>query len=75
MKVAERELPDKPMEALVATDTNGDAGIHEGEVVGYRCECGACDETLMQVIHESGCSLAGRFGPAPGHGRAVADGG
>jgi bacterioferritin-associated ferredoxin len=62
VKVAERELPGQPIEALVATDTDGCAGTHDGEVVGYRCECGACDETLMQIIHDPDCELAGEYG-------------
>lgn len=63
MIVTDRPLPELPMDALVATDTDDVAGIAEGEIVGYRCEhCGAGDETLMQVIHDEDCPLAGEHG-------------
>jgi len=63
MIVTDMPLPETPIDALVATDTDEVAGVHEREIVGYRCEeCGAADETLMQLIHEAECPLHGEHG-------------
>lgn len=69
MKVTSEPLPgDLPIEALRAANTCDQAGIHAGELVGYRCtDCDAVDETLRQIVHEEGCDLCGE------HGRALYD--
>lgn len=64
MKVDSEPLPgDIPIETLRASDTCEEAGIHAGELVGFRCLCcDAVDETLRQIIHEEGCDLYGEHG-------------
>lgn len=63
MIVADRPLPDVPIDALVVTDAAADQPVHEGETIGYRCEeCGAGDETLKQIDHELECPLRGEQG-------------
>lgn len=63
MIVEDRELPDSELDALIAVDDAPDAGVAEGEILGYHCgECGAADETRMQVVHREYCPLAGEHG-------------
>lgn len=63
MIVTDNPLPSLPVDALVAREVPESAGLYEGEIVGYRCEeCGAGDETLMQIIHADDCPLAGEHG-------------
>lgn len=63
-------LPDHPILVLKATQTNRDAGIYNGETLGYRCvECGCMDEDVREIVHEGGCSLAGQTAPHDYAGR------
>lgn len=63
-------LPDHPIAKLVATTTNTEWGIHNGEVVAYRCvECGVADEDVRELVHERGCTLAGETAPHGYEGR------
>jgi len=64
MDVDVEPLPgDIPIEALRAQEPSPQAGIHAGELVGFHCaECGQCDETLRQIVHDPECDLAGEHG-------------
>jgi hypothetical protein len=57
-------LPEHPILALVAAETDRTLGIHNGETIAFRCvECGAADEDCMEIIHEDGCGLATHTAP------------
>ena len=77
-------LPDHPIAALKATQTDHTVGIHNGEVLGFLClECKNMDEDVSEIIHEEDCQLAGETaptayadrldGPLPPHEAASAD--
>jgi hypothetical protein len=64
MDVAHELLPDHPIVALKATTTDRTMGIHNGEVMAYRCiECGAADEDVFELVHDEDCKLAGASEP------------
>jgi len=46
-------------------ETEGRGGLHEGEVLGFTCECGNADEDLFEVVHDEACELAGKHGRNP----------
>jgi hypothetical protein len=57
-------LPEHPIAALRATETDHAAGIHNGEILAFRClECGAADEDVAEIIHEGDCQLVGQTKP------------
>jgi bacterioferritin-associated ferredoxin len=63
MIVEDRELPDSELDALIAIEDAPAAGVAEREILGYHCgQCGAADETRMQVVHREYCPLAGEHG-------------
>lgn len=75
MNVTPELLPEHPIDRLVASTTDHEAGIHRGEVVAYRCrECGVADEDCMELIHEDGCQLRGRTEPTAYANRLNDDG-
>lgn len=64
MDVTTELLPEHPIRMLRATETDSPAGIHNGEILAYRCEeCGAADEDVMEIIHDEDCLLAGQTAP------------
>ena len=62
MKVVREDLEGTQVQRLTVIDPEG-TDYHVGELVGYLCpECLQCDETLTQIWHDEGCSLAGEHG-------------
>lgn len=50
--------PDHEIEMVAAGESHQDIGIHNGEVLGFRCRCGNLDEDLFEVVHDSRCELS-----------------
>ena len=63
MMVHPDPLPDLPIVMLRAESGDPEAGIYAGEILGFCCtECGQADETLVQIVHDDDCDLAGEHG-------------
>jgi len=77
--VVEAESPtpefDDSHEITVVTSASTDDphGIHNGEVLAFRCGCGNLDEHLFEVVHDERCHLAGRHDAAGDGTCPVAD--
>lgn len=64
MNVERELLPEHPIEALVATETDRTKGIHNGETLAFLClECGNVDESVAEIVHAEDCQLAGETAP------------
>lgn len=53
--------PAHPLTIITAAETEGYGGLHEGEVLAFRCECGNADEDAFEIVHDEACELAGRW--------------
>ena len=51
--------PEHPITIVRMGETNKPRGLFDGVPVAFRCdECGASDETLSEIVHDTSCSLA-----------------
>lgn len=50
---------DHPITMIRAAQTDDTDGVHNGEVLAFRCECGNADEDVLEVVHDEACPLAG----------------
>jgi len=55
---------DHPVTMVKAGETDCSEGIHNGEVIAFRCQCGNADEDLFELVHDESCELSGRHGRA-----------
>lgn len=63
MKVSADAHPVDDIVRLVARTQDDDVGVYPGDRLGVMClECKNADEDLAELIHEGGCSHAGRHG-------------
>jgi len=50
--------PEHEIELVIAGESRPAIGVHNGEVVAFRCRCGNLDEDLFEVVHDVRCELA-----------------
>lgn len=50
--------PDHPITLVKAGETDNSAGVHNGEVLAFQCQCGNLDEDVFEVIHDEECGLS-----------------
>ena len=44
--------------AIKSAETDHEDDVHNGDIVGFRCECGNSDESLFEIVHDETCPLA-----------------
>lgn len=52
--------PAHPITIVKFGKTEGRGGLHDGEVLSFKCECGNLDEDVFEIVHDEACPLAGR---------------
>jgi hypothetical protein len=50
--------PENPLWLVKSAETDPADGVHNGEIVAVKCECGNMDDDLFEIVHDSRCALA-----------------
>lgn len=51
-------LPENPIWAVTAGETDPADGVYNGTVVAFKCACGNADDDFFEIVHDEGCALA-----------------
>lgn len=60
--------PEHEINIVYTSASHQDIGIHNDQVIAFRCHCGNLDEDIFEIVHDSRCELADNpTGPMTDH--------